>query len=277
MDIIDFHTHIFPPKIIKSRELFLDDPGFRLLYSSMKALLIDYSGLADYVEKNNLNGAAVMSFPWQEEKPCLLHNEYLASISGYTGIYPFGMIPFKGRKKVTDYVKEIKNSGLYGVGEIAFYNEGMCEANIEFLRKVLDSCAEHSMPLCLHVNEPVGHVYPGKFEPSLGKVYSLLKQVPEAVVILSHWGGGLLFYELMPEVHEDLKNVYYDTAATPYIYNSAIYGIAEKITGCDKIIFGSDYPLLGIDRYRKFLEEEVSSIPDRKKIMSGNAARVLKI
>ena len=277
MNTIDFHTHIFPPEVVKSRDRYMDDPGFRLLYSSQKAVLSDYSGLADYIEKSSLAGAAVMSFPWREEKSCLLHNEYMASISGYTGIYPFGMIPLKGRRSVRDYVKDIKSFGLYGVGEIAFYEEGMNDANMKFLREVLEACSEYLLPVCLHVNEPVGHHYPGKYEPSLKRVYDLLKEVPDAVVILSHWGGGLFFYELMPEVRDSLKNVYYDTAATPFLYNSGIYGIAEKITGHDKIIFGSDYPLLGIGRYRDSIEKEIQSPDDRKKILYGNAMKVLRL
>ena len=277
MNTIDFHTHIFHPDVVKARDRFMDDPGFRLLYSSQKAVLSDYSGLADYIEKSSIAGAAAMSFPWKEEKFCLSHNEYMASLSGYTGIYPFGMIPLKGKRSVREYVKDIKSCGLYGVGEIAFYEEGVNEANIKFLREVLEACSEYLLPVCLHVNEPVGHHYPGKYEPALKRVYDLLKEVPDTVVILSHWGGGLLFYELMPEVRDSLKNVYYDTAATPFLYNSAIYGIAEKISGCDKIIFGSDYPLLGIDRYRKFIEDEISSVTERKKILAGNAMKVLRI
>jgi uncharacterized protein len=277
MNIIDFHTHIFSPEVVKSREHYMDDPGFKLLYSSKKAVLIDYSGIADYIEKSRMTGAVVLSFSWLEEKVCLQQNEYMSSISGYNGIYPFGMIPLNGRRKVRDYVHDIRSSGLYGIGEIAFYNEGMTEANTKFLREVLESSVEFSLPVCLHVNEPIGHHYTGKYESSLKTVYELLKEVPDAVVVLSHWGGGLLFYELMPEVRGSLKNIYYDTAATPFLYRSDIYSIAEKITGADKIIFGSDYPLLGLDRYRKLIEEEIVSDADRKKIMGGNAMKILRI
>jgi len=277
MNVIDFHTHIFPPEVVKSREKYMHDPGFRILYSSQNSLLSDYSGLADYIEKKNIGGAVIMSFPWQDERSCHLHNEYMASISGYSGVYPFGMIPLKGNRNIMEYMKEIKESGLYGVGEIAFYNEGMSDNNISFLREVLEACSEYMMPLCLHVNEPVGHYYPGKYEPSLKQLYNLLKEVPDVVVVLSHWGGGLFLYELMPEVKISLANVYYDTAATPFLYGRDIYNIAVKIAGTDKIIFGSDYPLIGIDRYRQFIEDEVTSVEERKKIMSLNAMKVLRI
>ncbi|HPS87451.1 MAG TPA: amidohydrolase family protein [Spirochaetota bacterium] len=274
---IDFHTHIFPRDVLAARDLYMDDPGFKLLYSSEKSVVTDHAGLAEYISANGLSGAAAMSFPWNVEKHCLRQNEYMASLIGSICVFPFGMIPLTRSKSVRAYVEEIKNSALYGIGEIAFYNGGMTDSNIRFLREVLEAAAEFSLPVCLHVNEPVGHQYPGKYEPSLAAVYELLKSVPGATVILAHWGGGLFFYELMPEAHEVLKTVYYDTAATPYLYRSDIYSSAIKIVGAEKIIFGSDYPLLGISRYRRSIEDEVLSVEDREKIFGKNVQRLLFI
>jgi predicted TIM-barrel fold metal-dependent hydrolase len=274
---IDFHTHIFPRDVLLYRDYYMDDPGFKLLYSSDKSVIIDHTGLSEYILSGKLSGAAAMSFPWEGETHCLRQNEYMASVTGGNNIYPFGMIPLCGSKSVRVYAEGIKNSGLYGIGEIAFYNGGLNDSNIKFLREVLEASVEFSMPVCLHLNEPVGHHYPGKYEPSLSVVYELIKSVPDAVVILSHWGGGMLFYELMPEVQDVLKNVYYDTAATPYLYRSEIYSSAVKFAGSGKIIFGSDYPLLGIERYRSSIEQEVELLEDKTAIFEGNAKIVLGI
>lgn len=275
--IIDFHTHIFPRDVSQSRVLFMDDPGFRMLYSPETSSLTDHTGLADYILENKLHGAAAMSFPWEGEIHCLRQNEYMASISGRNNIYPFGMIPLSGSKSIRVYAEEIKSYGLYGIGEIAFYIQGMNASNKNYLREVLESSAELSLPVCLHLNEPVGHKYPGKYEPSLSEVYDVLKNVPDATVVLSHWGGGMFLYELMPEVSTVLKNVYYDTAASPYLYSNEIYSTALKILGPEKIIFGSDYPLLGIGRYKDSIEKEIFSAEDRGKILGGNTRRILGI
>jgi len=275
--IIDFHTHIFPHEVLESRDSYMDDPGFKLLYSADKSTVIDQPGLTEYIADNGLSGAAAMSFPWYGEKYSLCHNEYMASISGESNIFPFGIIPLSGSKSVRVYAEDIKKSGLYGIGEIAFYNGGMSEPNLKFLREVLEASVEFSLPVCLHVNEPLGHGYTGKYQPSLAALYELLKSIPDAAVVLAHWGGGLLFYELMPEVREVLKNVYYDTAATPYLYRSDIYSTAVKIAGAEKIIFGSDYPLLGVNRYKNSIDKEIDSSRDRDKIFGENARRVLGI
>jgi hypothetical protein len=69
---------------------------------------------------------------------------------------------------------------------------------------------------------------------------------------LAHWGGGLFFYHLLKKaVKETLKNVYYDTAASPFLYDSRIYRYAKDLIGLDKVLLGTDYPLLKPERYFK--------------------------
>ena len=57
-------------------------------------------------------------------------------------------------------------------------------------------------------------------------------------------------YELLKkESREVLSRVAYDTAASPFLYDPAIYAVAVQIIGARRILFGSDYPLLSPDRY----------------------------
>ena len=57
-----------------------------------------------------------------------------------------------------------------------------------------------NLPISIHCSEPVGHIYPGKGNVELNKIYEFIKLFPDNKIILSHWGGGLFFYELMKEV-----------------------------------------------------------------------------
>jgi predicted TIM-barrel fold metal-dependent hydrolase len=92
-------------------------------------------------------------------------------------------------------------------------------------------------------------------------------------VILAHWGGGLLFYEAMPELREQFRNVYYDTAATPFLYHADIYRAALALNLGDKILFGSDFPLLPPSRYLPALQ----TLPDdaQERILFANAQKLL--
>ena len=41
-----------------------------------------------------------------------------------------------------------------------------------------------------------------------------------------------------------MQNVYYDTAATPLLYAPTVYKLVVEVVGPQKILYGSDYPLL---------------------------------
>ena len=72
-----------------------------------------------------------------------------------------------------------------------------------------------------------------------------------------------------------LKNIYYDTAASPYLYDPSVYKAALSLAGEGKILFGSDYPLIKPSRYYKDLDTAGISPEDRAAILGGNAERLL--
>lgn len=274
--IIDFHTHIFPPGTISRRDDFLADAAFSLLYAGHKSTMADDADLLRYMDEDSIDHAVAMSFPWHKEKFCSMHNEYMAAVmQQHRGrVSCFGMVAVNsGRDQVKSQVRKIKSAGLAGIGELGFYAEGFTPANAELTRHVLEAAAAESLPVCLHVNEPVGHIYSGKYAPRLDELYMILSEFRDVKVILSHWGGGLFVYELMPEVKEALQNVWYDTAATPYLYKDEIYDSAVAAAGAKKILFGSDYPLLGIKRYTGALNTQDAAV--REMVMYSNAAALL--
>jgi len=129
----------------------------------------------------------------------------------------------------------------------------------------------------LHCNETVGHPYPGKCNTPLRSIYDFICGFPGLRVILAHWGGGFFFYELMPEVAKAAKRTWYDTAASPFLYRREIYPVAVTIVGADKILFGSDYPLLRPERYIEEMENSGLREEERRKILGQNIKELLKI
>jgi len=79
----------------------------------------------------------------------------------------------------------------------------------------------------------------------------------------------------MPEVAEALNNVYFDTAASPFLYDKRVFKIVTELAGVEKILLGSDYPLLSAPRLIRQVQESDLSDLDRSAIMGGNAARLL--
>jgi uncharacterized protein len=276
--IIDFHTHIFESNIAENRSSHFDDQTFSLLYSADKSKIADHKALLRAMEESGIDHAVAMGFPWEKEKYCERQNKYFSDIKKNSGgkIIPFGSLPLGEKLEIDDWVSNIKDIGLAGIGEIAFYNEGLTYKKTDILQELFASAEKHSLPVCLHVSEPVGHDYTGKHLTDLATLYTLINDFPNMTIILAHWGGGLFFYELMDEVRNVLKNVFYDTAATPFLYREEIFETAVKIIGHNKILFGSDFPLINFKKYIASIEKFVPDENGRKNILGENASAILK-
>lgn len=95
--------------------------------------------------------------------------------------------------------------------------------------------------------------------------------------MLAHWGGGLLFYDLMPEVRAALRNVYYDTAASSYLYDPSVFRIASQLIGHERILWGTDYPLLSQAKFLTRVRSCGLSKAEEQAILGDNAARLLRL
>ena len=121
-------------------------------------------------------------------------------------------------------------------------------------------------------------MYPGKTPITLMQIYTMIKKFPDNKIVLAHWGGGIFFFNLLKkEVKKKLANVYFDTAASPFLYDPEIYKFAVGIMGADNILLGSDFPLLKPSRYFKEIEKSGISRTEAEKICGLNAAKLLGI
>ncbi len=275
--IIDAHTHIFPPKVRSSREEFIThDPVFAHLYSSEKARMVGAQELIREMDEQGVEASVVFGFPWKDLRTAAWHNDYvLAAKSRFPGrIIPLACFDPRTPGSFKE-AQRCLSEGHRGLGELALY-EGLDPAGAALLSPFLQLCREAGVCCLLHVNEPVGHSYPGKAKMDLSALYSLIKENPDTRVILAHMGGGLFFYEtLIREVKDALANVHYDTAAVPFLYyQKEIYRFAVDIVGAEKIVFGSDYPLIEVSRYTADLEKAGLTTEEIELIIGENAKRL---
>ena len=192
-------------------------------------------------------------------------------------LIPFISLPVTQVDWSMEALTEALRAGAKGVGEIAFYHRKMMSRDLVTLKPLLTLMEEQGIPLLLHANERVGHAYPGKGRTPLERFYELICSFPRLTVLLAHWGGGLLFYELMPEVAKRMSNVYYDTAASPFLYSNKIYAIACRVVGSDRILFGDGLSSPSPQRYFQELRESGLPEEDQKKILGLNLARLLAV
>jgi predicted TIM-barrel fold metal-dependent hydrolase len=278
--VIDFHTHIFPRYFREKRYgFFFQEPAFEALYRSANSRLASKDELLQTMEEQGIQRSVIFGFPWEKTEHFRRHNDYIIeSVQRYpdklTGFCCFSPLS----PHAPSEVRRCLDAGLAGVGELAVYQSGFSEKIIRSLHEVMEICADRNVPVLFHTNEPVGHVYPGKTPVELSEIYALLKQYPSNRIILAHWGGGLFFYSLMKkEVRDVLKNVWFDTAASPFLYDPQIYRMAGEIVGTGKILFGTDYPLISPKRY--FEEMELAGLSEEsvRGICGENAAKLLSI
>lgn len=278
--IIDSHTHIFPALFREQRESFFDnEPAFELLYSSPSSKLKGAENLIETMDTEGVDVSIVFGFPWKTPDHFKRHNDYIIEAvtdnpDRLIGFSCFDPVSPEGAKEA----ERCFNAGLKGVGELAVYDSPLTDDIISRMGDVMAVCLEHDAPLLMHTNEPVGHQYPGKQDITLKQIYNFVKTYPNNKIILAHWGGGIFFYMLLKkEVKDTLKNVWVDTAASPYLYSTDIYKAAGRIMGYDRILFGSDYPLIKPERYYREIESAGLEPGDVEKIKGENAERLFRL
>ena len=278
--IIDFHVHTFPAEIRDHRDRFFDtEPEFKLLYESPKSKLVSASDIIDMMDDQEVDMSVVFGFPWRTPDTCRRNNDYVIEA---VDRYPHRLRGLCCVDSLNpDAVEEVRrclDAGLSGVGELAFYGcgiDGECQLSLD---PIMAMCREFDVPVLLHTNEEVGHLYPGKTPNTMTQIYETMARFPDNTIVLAHWGGGIFFYNLLKKaVKETLKNVYYDTAASPFLYDSRIYRYARDLVGIDKVLLGTDYPLLKPARYFTEMHEGGLNREEMDAVCGKNAAGLLKL
>ena len=217
-------------------------------------------------------------FPWQDEGRCRHQNTYLGEASRQSGgrLGWLAAVSPVASDAAADAERAFREGAL-GVGELNADAQGFDLAAPDRLRPLVEVCLAFGRPLMLHASEPVGHRYPGKGTATPDRLLAFVSAYPNLPVIAAHWGGGLPFYELMPEVAEATRNVVYDSAASTYLYRFDVFRSVLDLIGADRVMFASDYPVLRQDRFRRRVDAIAMSEEERVAVMAGTAARTFGI
>lgn len=276
--IIDFHTHIFPPGMAGKRKHYLgQDPLFDQLYADPKAKITTAEEVIASMDRDGIDISVVLNIGWSSHELCCETNDYiLEAIARYPEkLVGFCAVqPLAGKKAVAELERCIRG-GVRGIGELRCDSQGFDFADKVIMEPIARLAREHKLVILTHTSEPVGHAYQGKGTITPGLLYRFITSFPELILVCAHWGGGLPFYALMPEVARMLSNVYFDTAASPYLYRDDIFKHVAEIAGADKILFGSDYPLIRQRRIVKSVQALSLSKEVKDMILGGNAQRLL--
>lgn len=276
--LIDFHTHLFPPDIRDHREKYCArDPWFNELYSNPRAGMASAEDLIAEMDASGVDIAVAFAYGWTDTGLIEETNSYVIDAMRRYPKRIYGMAvlqPTSGVRAVRE-LERCARAGMIGLGELMPHGQGYKLSDITLLMPVMEVVRQYQLLVLSHCSEPVGHSYPGKGNVSLRDIVTFLTAFPDVRFIAAHWGGGLPFYALMPEIQRITANVWYDTAATVYLYRQDIFPIVANLVGADRILFASDYGLL---RQRRIIEHIAQSGLDEhavEMVLGGNAQRLL--
>ena len=253
------------------------DATFRELFSNPNARIASADDLITEMDSSEVSISVIAGFGWTDLDLARRSNDYLLESASR---YPDRLVPlcsvnpmWKGDIAERETERCII-SGAKGIGELHPDSQGWADRCYDFLTDLMQLTEEQSKIVLLHGSEPLGHIYPGKGSMTPDRLLRLAQSFPSNRFVFSHFGGGLPFYNHMPEVHKALSNVWFDSAASPFLYDHSVYASSVISAGPDKILFATDYPLLRQSRALKHFKRAQLAENNETKILHGNAEAI---
>jgi predicted TIM-barrel fold metal-dependent hydrolase len=273
--IVDSHVHILPASLRDARDqLASEDPWFDLCHRAGRAILTAEE-LLDTMDATGIDRSVCFGWPFAGAARCAEVNDHLVEIQRAHAdrLTCFSTVS-PARPGAVEEVRRCADLGLRGVGELNADAQGF-GLDGAAIDAVAAACTELGIPVVLHCSEPVGHDYPGKGTATPGHVAAFATRHPDLRLVCAHLGGGLPFYAHMPEVRELCRRLWFDTAAGPFLYAPSAYRAVADLCGADRLLFGSDHPLLPARRYIDAFAQAELTAAERAQVMGDNAMRLL--
>ncbi len=294
MKIIDSHVHLYPPAVSRDPAAWAAAEG-EMHWATLSTRrrrdgrpVQGFPGLDDLLramDAASVQRAILQGWYWNRPESCVAQNRFYADcirahpdrLSACGAFHP-GL----GEEGALAEVRRMKAEGFVGLGELSPHSQGYA-VDDRIFRAVLTLAGELNFPVTLHVTDPDSRSYPGRVDTPLDDFVRLAGEYPQIHFILAHWGGLLPLRDLTAVT---LANVYYDTAASPLLYDSTIWQRFSAAVGAGRILFGSDFPLnlypkLDSDSAMIRLVDEArgAGLEPAKldALLEGNAARLFRL
>lgn len=288
MPTVDAHVHLYPAEVDRDPAGWAEANGERhwaVLCTRTRRngqpvqTLPTLGELLGAMDAAGIERAVLLGWYWENPATCAWQNRFYAScireypsrLSAFATLHPAA-----GREATMAELRRARDDGLIGLGELSPHSQRHPIDDPVFL-DTLALAGELGMPVNLHVTDPDSRPFPGRVETPADDFLRLARAFPRTTFILAHWGGLLPARD--PRFREQ-PNVFYDTAASPLLYDNGIWSRATTLLGGERVLFGSDFPL---NLYPKLdqlpglirLADEARKAGMTDAIMGGNAARLL--
>lgn len=288
MPIIDSHVHLYPPELNRDPASWATQRGeshWATLCTRRRADGRPVQGfpsvddLIREMDRASVERAVLLGWYWQKPETCVWQNRFYAQC---VRAHPRRLVayaslnPRAGHWPTLDEMHRVRDDGLVGIGELSPHSQGY-SVDDSIFEEVLTLAGDWMMPVNLHVTDPDGRDYPGRVATPLEDFAKLAREFPKTRFVFAHWGGLL---PLRDPAVAALPNVYYDTAASPLLYDAEIWSRFTAAVPGSRVLFGSDYPLNlfpKVDAVPQMsgLIAEAKSAGMGEAVLHDNAARLL--
>jgi hypothetical protein len=289
MPVIDAHVHLYPAEVDRDPAAWAEARGERhwaVLCTRKRRdgrpvqTLPTVEQLLAAMDLAGVNRAILLGWYWEKPATCEWQNRfYTACVRAHPDrLSAFATLhPAAGREATLAELRRARDDGLIGLGELSPHSQGYAIDDPIFA-DVLILAGELGMPVNLHVTDPASRPFAGRIETPPGDFVRLARTFPRTTFILAHWGGMLPVVD--PNVTAaNLPNIYYDTAASPLLYDAGVWSRRLPTFGADRVLFGSDFPLNLYPKlddtpgFVRFVAEAKSAGADEQ-VLGGNASRL---
>ena len=247
MLVCDAHIHLYPYSVYKNPKEWANARGESYWLNCVAPPKgpqlqgwADIETLIRDMDNADVEKAIVVGWYWEHFEVCLENISWQQDWLDRQSNRIFAFAPFnaKGGQAAIDSINRAFDQGFAGIGELNPPAQGY-DYNHDCLLKVIELAGARGKWVNFHVTDPESRDYPGKIDTPIHQLIELAKAFPATRFIFSHLGGMMQLERLA-----ELENVYLDTAATPLLYDSNVYQSAVEKIGADRILFGTDYPLM---------------------------------
>ena len=265
--VIDFHTHIFPPRIAGAAINSLESTSGFKAYADATL-----DGLMESMKYGGVDISVVLPVVTNTRQVYAV-NDYIISLKDTDKLICFGGI----HPCMTDYkseIKRIKAAGLRGIKMHPDFVRTFADDNK--MADVINAATQEGLPVILHGGADASFQDYVRCTPDM--IARLLPKIPDAKLICAHLCGYTYFDRLLLHMDEFIKfGLYFDVATVLRIPKKR--ELSQILSHCDPshILFGTDFPWENPKTELEALDALDISEQYKENIKWKNAAKLLEI
>jgi uncharacterized protein len=170
--------------------------------------------------------------------------------------------PRFGEVALKEFDRCVLKGGMVALGEL-YPVLPLWRADEASAFPLMEKVSKHRIPSLIHADP-------------LDAIFRLAEMFPEAPIIMAHMGGGGGLQGTTGPIYETKRyeNLYLDTGSSHM--ESNMIEEAVRVVGSDRVIFGTDFPLLEPNAQIQKIESSRISEEDKRLILGENMMRLIK-